>query len=383
MAKKVGELNEGEIKKIRSESIGLVNDLDSIGKSINSSLQKVSELTGESVKAFKEGFSAANALGDSISKVDSKTLASKKQQASFQEKVRKATEEATKLEAKATRLRQESVNFTKAQAKEAYRVARAYEDGADKLREQAKSAEKITDQFEKLNNQTRFFDGMADLTKDIPVISNVLKDFQKASDKARTAASEGGNAFKAGAKELANLGVKGLGALGIGFAIKGVNDLSERTTSLARNLNLSKQEARDLDQEFINLSFSLGKGSFTAKELEQYTMGFAQSMGAVGKLAPELTEEIALQQKFLGLSADESAKFAKFTLATGQDAKKLGNDIRGRVVLSNALNKTSIDETGWGSPVGEPGIVYQVECHEWIDDRHNETISYDCVILLL
>lgn len=343
MAKKVGELNEGEIKKIRSESIGLVNDLDSIGKSINSSLQKVSELTGESVKAFKEGFSAANALGDAISKVDSKTLASRKQQASFQDKVRKATEEATKLEAKATRLRQESVNFTKAQAKEAYRVARAYEDGADKLREQANQAGKITDQFEKLNNQTRFFDGMADLTRDIPVISNVLKDFQKASDAARAAASEGGSAFKAGAKELASLGLKGLGALGVGFAIKGVIDLDERTTSLARNLNLSKQEAKNLDDEFKTLSFSLGKGSFSAKELEQYTVGFAQSMGAVGKLAPELTEEIALQQKFLGLSADESAKFAKFTLATGQDAKKLGNDIRGRVVLSNALNKTAID----------------------------------------
>jgi hypothetical protein len=343
MAKKVGELNEGEIKKIRSEALGLVNDLDSIGKSINSSLQKVSELTGESVKGFKEGFSAANALGDAISKVDSKTLSSKKQQSVFQDKVRKATEEATKLEAKATRLRQESVNFTKTQAQEAYKVARAYEDGAEKLRDQATQAGKITDQFDKLNNQTRFFDGMADLTKDIPVISNVLKDFQKASDKAREAASEGGSAFKAGAKELASLGVKGLGALGIGFAVKGVNDLSERTTSLARNLNLSKQEARDLDQEFINLSFSLGKGSFTAKELEQYTMGFAQSMGVVGKLAPELTEEIALQQKFLGLSADESAKFAKFTLATGQDAKKLGNDIRGRVVLSNALNKTAID----------------------------------------
>ena len=114
----------------------------------------------ESVKAFKEGFSAANALGDAISKVDSNTLASKKQQASFQDKIRKATEEATKLEAKATRLRLESVNFTKAQAQEAYKVARYYEDGADKLREQAKQAEKVTDQFEKLNNQTRFFDGI-------------------------------------------------------------------------------------------------------------------------------------------------------------------------------------------------------------------------------
>jgi predicted trehalose synthase len=155
VAKKIGELNEGDIKKIRSESIGLVNDLDSIGKSINSSLQKVSELTGESVKSFKEGFNAANALGDAIAKVDSQTLASKKQQTAFQDKVRKATEEATKLEAKATRLRQESVNFTKKQAQEAYKVARYYEDGADKLREQTIQAEKITDQFEKLNNQTK------------------------------------------------------------------------------------------------------------------------------------------------------------------------------------------------------------------------------------
>jgi hypothetical protein len=343
MAKKVGELDEKQIQKIRGEALGLVNDLATVSNKINENLETVSKLTGESADAFKENFNAAKALSDVISKVDSKTLASKKQQVAFQDKVRKAQEEATKLEAKATRLRQESVNFTKEEAKAAYQVARGFEDGAEKLRDQARLAEKITDQFEKLNTQTRFFDGMADLTKDIPVISNVLKDFQKASDAARAAASEGGNAFKAGTKELANLGAKGLGALGIGFAVKGVNDLSERTTSLARNLNLSKQEARDLDQEFINLSFSLGKGSFTAKELEQYTMGFAQNMGVVGKLAPELTEEIALQQKFLGLSADESAKFAKFTLATGQDAKKLGNDIRGRVVLSNALNKTAID----------------------------------------
>ena len=38
MAKKVGDLNESEIKKIRQESIGLLNDIDSIGKSINSNL---------------------------------------------------------------------------------------------------------------------------------------------------------------------------------------------------------------------------------------------------------------------------------------------------------------------------------------------------------
>ena len=41
MAKKVGNLNESDINKIRTESIGLLNDLDAIGKSINSNLQKV------------------------------------------------------------------------------------------------------------------------------------------------------------------------------------------------------------------------------------------------------------------------------------------------------------------------------------------------------
>ena len=341
MAKKIGELNEGDIKKIRSESIGLVNDLDSIGKSINSSLQKVSELTGESVKSFKEGFNAANALGDAIAKVDSQTLASKKQQTAFQDKVRKATEEATKLEAKATRLRQESVNFTKKQAQEAYKVARYYEDGADKLREQTIQAEKITDQFEKLNNQTRFFDGMADLTKDIPVISNVLKDFQKASDKAREAASEGGSAFKAGAKELANLGIKGLGALGIGFAVKGIKDIDLKITSLARNLNISRDQAEIIAKEFNSTAQSIN--GITGSDLVNASQDFAKSIGTTAVLSKEAAEEFATQTKYLGLSSDEASKLVKFTEATNKNAKTLGNEIRGEVKASNVLNKTAID----------------------------------------
>ena len=138
MAKKVGDIDEKIIKQIREDSIGLLNDLDSIGKSISSSLREVSRATGESTEAYKESFNAAKALGDAIAKTDSKTLASKKQQAAFEDKVRKAQEEAIKLEAKASRLRTETVNLSAKQAREAYRVARAYEDGAEKLRETIK-----------------------------------------------------------------------------------------------------------------------------------------------------------------------------------------------------------------------------------------------------
>lgn len=341
MAKKVGDLNESEIKKIRQESIGLLNDIDSIGKSINSNLQKVSQLTGESVAGFKESFNAAKALGDAISKVDSETLKSKKQQSAFQDKVRKAQEEATKLEAKAARLRAEAVNFTKEQAKQAFRVARAYEDGAEKLKEQAKAAGRITDEFEKLNNQTKFFDGMADLVKDIPVVSNVLKDFQKASDKAREAASEGGNAFKAGAKELGNLGLKGLGALGIGLAIKGIKDIDVKTTSLARNLNISRDQATIIAKEFNSTARSIN--GITGSDLVNASQDFAKSIGTTAILSKDSAEEFATQTKYLGLSADEASKLVKFTEATGKNAKTLGNEIRGEVKASNVLNKTAID----------------------------------------
>ena len=78
MAKKVGELDEKQIQKIRGEALGLVNDLATVSNKINENLETVSKLTGESADAFKENFNAAKALSDVISKVDSKTLASKK-----------------------------------------------------------------------------------------------------------------------------------------------------------------------------------------------------------------------------------------------------------------------------------------------------------------
>ena len=62
-------------------------------------------MTGESTSAFEESFNAAKKLGVAISQVDAKTLASKKEQKSFTDKVRKAQQEATALEAKANRLR--------------------------------------------------------------------------------------------------------------------------------------------------------------------------------------------------------------------------------------------------------------------------------------
>jgi len=340
MAKKVGDIDEKIIKKIREDSIGLLNDLDSIGKSISSSLREVSRATGESTEAYKESFNAAKALGDAIAKTDSKTLASKKQQAAFEDKVRKAQEEAIKLEAKAARLRTETVNLSAKQAREAYRVARYYEDGAEKLREQAKQAGKITDQFEKLNEQTKVFDDVAEFFHEIPGLSKVFGEFQKASDAAREAASEGGNSFVAGAKQLGGAFTKLSSAFTLGLLVEGLGEADKRMVSLGRNLNKSADESERLMKGFN--AAARGMEGLTGGELQAAAESLATSLGTTAVASMDTTKELAAQVKFMGLSADEANDLEKYSAATGQNIKDTGNAIRGEVMLSNYRNKTAI-----------------------------------------
>jgi hypothetical protein len=341
MVKKVGNLNESDINKIRTESIGLLNDLDAIGKSINSNLQKVSQLTGESTAGYKENFNAAKILSDALSKIDSDTLKSQKQQKVFQDKIRKAQEEATKLEAKANRLRAEAVNFSKEQAREAYRVARGYEDGAEKLREQAKSAEKVTDEFEKLNKQTKIFDNMAEFTQQIPGLSKVLGDFQRASDAAREAASTGGNALAAGGKELAGLAGKAIAAFAVGNFVKAVNDLDERTTSAARNLNMSRDQASKLAMNLNDATKNIA--GITGKEAQLSVEQFADTLGTTVAISAEDAVNFTTMTKQLGLATNEASKLETLSLAIGKSSKSITQNIIGEVKFSNYRNKSAID----------------------------------------
>ena len=341
MAKQVGNLSEDEIKNIGAEANKTIDYLDDISKSIARTLRSISKETGETTNALRESFGASKALSDAISKVDAKTLASRKEQAKFQDKVRKAQEEATRLEAKARRLKDESINLSAIQAKAAYRVARAYEDGAEELRNQAKAAGKIVEQFEILNTKTKFFDDLSDAAKDIPVLSKVFKDFQIASDAARKAASEGGSGLLAGGGALGGALVKGLGGLGMSMAVKGVKDLDERITSLSRTTNMSRESAEKLVLSYNATARSIT--GLTGKELQAASENLSKSLGTTAAFSGDITEELATQVKFLGLSADEANKLATFTLATDQNLKDAGNELRGEVILSNALNKTAID----------------------------------------
>ena len=336
----VGELSAQQIADIRAEAVAVKNTVGSISQDLKDSIKDLGVLMQENTKGYDEGFSASRALSQALQAVDAKTLASKKQQLDFTSKVRKAEEEATRLQAKANRLRAEMSQMTDKQLAAAVKVSRSYDNAADTLRDQARSAREITDQFEVLNKKVKVFDDLAGFFAEIPAVSKVFGEFQRAADAAGEAASKGGSGFGAGAKELGGALTKGLAAFGMSTILRGLKDADERTVDLSRNLNKSADESFRLVRGFN--AAARGIQGLTGAELQKGATMLADSLGTTAVSSMSTSKELAAQVKYMGMSTDESEKQAEFSQATGQDIAKSSNEIRGQVMLSNLRNKTGI-----------------------------------------
>lgn len=336
----VGELSAQQIADIREEAVALGNTVGGIGKELKSNLELLGTLLGENTKGYQEGFSASKILGEALASVDAKTLASKKQQLEFSNKVRKAEEESTRLQSKANRLRSEMSQMFGKDLEAARKVSRAYDDAAETLRDQAKAAQQITNEFEALNKKVKVFDDLAGFFSEIPGLSKAFGEFQRAADAAGEAASKGGNSFVAGAKELTGALVKGVAAYGISTMVKGIANADERIVSLGRNLNKSRQESIALVKNFNEVARSVS--GITGTELQKSAEGYAEVLGSTGIINDTTATTMATQVKYLQLSTEEANKLNMLTEATGGDITQQTQDIIGQTQISNARNKTGI-----------------------------------------
>ena len=339
----VGGLSAQEVSLIQTEATALASTVDSIGQNLQKNLKTLGKLTGESNKGYEVSFTASKSLAAALQSVDSKTLASKKQQLDFSNKVRKAEEEATRIQAKANRLRQDMTFMSAKEQAAALKIARAYDEASDHLADQAISARQITSEFEELNKAVKPFNDLKDFFAEIPGLSKVFGEFQNAADASSESFSKTGDklkAFKAGAKELGGVVFKSLTAFGLSTIVKGLTNADERIVSLSRNLNKSSEESAKLVKNFN--AAARGIQGLTGTELEKGATILSESLGSTAVSSNSTAKELAGIVKTMGMSTEEAAKQAEFSQATGQDVAKAGNEMRGQVMLSNLRNKTSI-----------------------------------------
>jgi hypothetical protein len=119
-----------------------------------------------------------------------------------------------------------------------------------------------------------------------------------------------------------------------GMLVKSALELDKHLTDFAKNMSMSKDAAHELEANFDQMSYNVGQYS---KNLTAGTFSIKNQMHAIGELNEALgTAELftgkmvagqILLTKRLGLSNEEAAEFAKFSLLTNKSQEELTVEI--------------------------------------------------------
>jgi hypothetical protein len=341
MAKKTITSSTQELQEFNKASAELVSVLNDLAKALGDNAKAAERFTGDSAKNYTENFREAVSLGNKLSGYTADQLKDRKEEVKFLKEMSKVQQEQSRVQSKISVLQDKLVN---ARGKEATYIKKAI-DGlkeVDKTLEASLDhANELKETFEEISKQSKFFDNLSDLVKDIPGLSKVFGEFQKASDAARKAASEGKNGFAAGAKQLGGVFTKFLAAFTIGKIVSGLKDFDERTVAIGRNLNVSRQESDKMVMSMNRAARSIQ--GLTGKDLSDSMVGFSNALGTSAVISDKTAATLATQTKYLGMSSEEANSLAIYAAGTKQDYTEMVESITGEVILSNKRNKLGID----------------------------------------
>ncbi len=244
------------------------------------------------------------------------------------------------IESKIAVLNEKAANATEKEADLIYQTLENLTSAAVEAETLLGSFEEIEDVNDKLNKDTSWLEGMADLADDIPVIGKLFGDFKKGAEEARKAGAEGGSALAAGGTAVAGAVGKMAAVFSGAVFLKAIYKTNQDITDLSRNLNLTTDQATALDRKFREVGIAV-KG-ISGDDLRNATMAISNDLGVTADLSTKSGIAIAAMTKKLGLSAEQAASLARFSATSGQNIEDVQNNIIGTVQVQNLSNNTAI-----------------------------------------
>jgi methyl-accepting chemotaxis protein len=126
------------------------------------------------------------------------------------------------------------------------------------------------------------------------------------------------------------------------YLIKKAFDFNEETTKLAKDLGISVDEARSMEESFNQTSGSSKNLAVNTKSLVEAQTQLSKATGMTAQFSEQmLTDQINLT-KYMGLSGDEAANFQKIAMSNGQTAREMQGEIAGSVEQFNNATGASV-----------------------------------------
>jgi len=331
-----------ELKEFNKEATSLVSALQDLTKSLKENAQTASRFTGETAEAYLESGKDAINLAKQLQGYTSKQLKNKQEENKFQKLIDKTQQNQSRTLARISYLEDKRLKASKEEQAYIDKALKGLSAQADHIDDSLKSARKLQKVFEDISAKTRFFDNMAELVNSIPILSLVLKEFQKASDAAREAAISGKNAFLAGAKEFINaLGKLSLGLI-IDKAVGAIVDAQKRTVQMSRQLGVSNAESAQLYHNMVKSSQASKELYFNAERYAEAQKTINESLGTNVTLSENTAQNFAALVYRLGLSADEANKVNEYTKLIGVNATDFTAQVTVQTKLLNGQRKIQL-----------------------------------------
>ena len=119
-----------------------------------------------------------------------------------------------------------------------------------------------------------------------------------------------------------------------GMLVKSALELDKNLTDFGKNMGMSKDAANELGANFDKMSYNVGQysknltaGTFSIKNQMQATSELNEALGTAELFTGKMVAGQILLTKRLGLSNEEAAEFAKFSLLTNKSQEELTVEI--------------------------------------------------------
>jgi hypothetical protein len=337
---KYGGMSSDEFKKLGEDAISLQTSLNSISSLLKQNATELTKATGDSAKAFADSFNEAEKLSKLVSKTDGESLKNKSTQANLAKQITKSQSEIVKVQRAANVARQRALVATGKEKTKLEGIAKLLQEGASAIGEQVEGAKKLTSEVKKIDKKVQFFDDMAELTSQVPLIGKLFSDFSIAAKKAREAAEAGESSFKVFGKalgEYAKFAGKAITAGTLGLLVKGLTTLDKSSVELSRNLIISKEAAGDLSYEM---------SSIAGVSMEAANKALMTMNAQLGTSVKFTKEEVALFSTLtdkLGFSAEQAGRLKLLAESTGKNFEEFTAELNGSAMLMTTMSNSALN----------------------------------------
>ena len=334
---------EKTLQRINVESARNSNTFKDIELQLRKN-QKVNEDTASAIGNANLFQKELKKTADQLSTFDKEKLKDAKKTQKFLENETKAKTALVGLQAQIKVLEEARNGESAAVQRQINAQLEKLKDSVDTSKQLIGNFDTIRELNEELNKKTEFFDKLAELADDVPVLGKFFGDFAKASSKIRE--EFGSNKFQAGLGALASLGGKALAVTGVA-ALKTADS---QITSIARNLNVSRSNAAAFRGELIDAATKSGKPvSFLLEGIDAVNA----SLGTQGLISTDAAKQFSTLTHRLGLSTEEATKLFNATAATGMSFRELTNDVAGQTKMLNMTTGAAVDYKQVMKDIGE------------------------------